>query len=131
MKEVLHLTVSAVRAIHVEVLKAHGGADGIRDVALLESAVAAPKASFGGRSVMGDPVEIAAAYLFYLCNDHPFVDGNKRVALASCLVFLKQNDMLATEELPASAWEAFVLDVAASRLDRQATAVRLRELLEA
>jgi death on curing protein len=46
-----------------------------------------------------DPVEIAAAYLFYLCRNHPFVDGNKRTALAACLVFLSENDLLPEEKL--------------------------------
>ena len=66
----------------------------MRDTTLLECAVAAPKASFAGNPIISDPIEIAAAYLFYLCNNHPFVDGKKRVALASCLVFLDQNNLL-------------------------------------
>ncbi len=129
MKEIAHLSMEAVKAIQREVIKAHGGADGLRDEALLESAVAAPKASFGGQPIISDPIEVAAAYLFYLCNNHPFVDGNKRVALASCLVFLDHNDLLPNPALPVDIWEAFVLDVAASRLDRQGTTKRLRELL--
>ena len=129
MDAIAHLSVDAVKAIHQEALKAHGGADGLRDEALLESAVAAPKASFGGKPVMSEPTEIAAAYLFYLCNNHPFVDGNKRVALASCLVFLAEHGLLPSESLPIDVWEKFVLDVAASRLDRQGTTARLRELL--
>jgi death-on-curing protein len=129
MNEISHLSVAAVKAIHREVIKANGGADGLRNKALLESAIAAPKASFGGHPIISDPIEVAAAYLFYLCNNHPFVDGNKRVALASCLVFLDQNKLLASSALPVDDWEAFVLDVAASRLDRQGTTARLRELL--
>lgn len=131
MEAITYLSVNAVKAIHREVIKAHGGGKGLRDQALLESAVAAPQASFGGKPVISDPVEMAAAYLFYLCNNHPFVDGNKRVALASCLVFLDQNGLLPNPKLPTDTWETFVLDVAASRLDRQATTSRLRELLTA
>ena len=127
-----HLTVEAVRAIHEEVLKAHGGSPGLRDAALLESAVAAPQASFGGEPLLKNGVEVAAAYLFYLCRNHAFVDGNKRVALASCLVFLEANELLADPAQPArdvDAWEKLVAEVASSRLDRRRTTVRLRRLL--
>jgi len=123
-----HLTVAAVKAIHREVLTAHGGARGIRGEALLESAVAAPQATMMGRSLISDPIEIGAAYLFYLCRNHPFVDGNKRTALASCLVFLESNDLLPNTKLMTDEWEAFVLDVAASKIDRQETTERLRKL---
>ena len=125
-----HLTVSAVKAIHAEVLAAHGGARGIRDKALLESAVAAPQATMMGQPLMSDPIEIASAYLFYLCRNHAFIDGNKRTALAACLVFLESNNLLSDEKLAADEWENFVLDVAASKLDRDATTRRLRKLLK-
>ena len=81
-----HLTVEIVREIHVEAIKLFGGSEGLREEALLESAVAAPQASFSGKSPYNDLVEVAAAYLFYLCRNHPFVDGNKRTALGACMV---------------------------------------------
>ncbi len=124
-----HPTVAAVKAIHAEVLAAHGGAAGLREEALLESAVAAPQATMMGEPLLTDPVEVAAAYLFYLCRNHPFVDGNKRTALATCLVFLSENGLLPDEKLATEAWEALTLDVAASRLDRAQTTKRLRKLL--
>lgn len=124
-----HPTVEAVKAIHAEVLSAHGGGAGLREEALLESAVAAPQATMTGESLFTDPVEIAAAYLFYLCRNHPFVDGNKRTALATCLVFLSENELLPDEKLDFESWEALTLDVAASRLDREQTTKRLRKLL--
>ena len=130
MKPILaHPTVEAVKAIHAEVLAAHGGSTGLRDEALLESAVAAPQATMMGAAMFTDPVEIASAYLFYLCRNHPFVDGNKRTALATCLVFLSENGLLPDEKLEAYAWEALTLDVAASRLNREQTTTRLRKLL--
>jgi len=86
-----HPTVETTRAIHGEVLGAHGGAAGIRDEPLLESAVAAPQATMAGVPLLKDGLEIAAGYLFYICRNHPFVDGNKRTALAACLVFLQSN----------------------------------------
>lgn len=124
-----YLIASAVKAIHAEVLAAHGGLPGIRDESLLESEVSAPQASMLGQPLMTDPIEIGAAYLFYICRNHPFMDGNKRAALASCLVFLDSNGLLPSEELPVDEWESFVLDVAASRLDRSQTTERLRLLL--
>ena len=129
-KSLKHLTVEAVKAIHGEVLAAHGGAAGIRDETLLESAVAAPQASMMGQPLISDPIEIAAAYLFYICKNHAFVDGNKRTALAACLVFLEENGFLADRKLAINEWEQFVLDVAASQLDRAATTRRLRKLLK-
>lgn len=124
-----HLTAEAVQAIHAQVLAAHGGGEGLRDLALLESAVAAPQATWGGEPIMTDPHEIAAAYLFYLCRSHAFVDGNKRVALAACLTFLDLNGLWEVQKLPVDEWEAFVLDVAASKLDRDQTTKRLKALV--
>lgn len=124
-----HPSVEAVKAIHAEVLAAHGGMSGLREVSLLESAVAAPQASMMGDPLFTDPVEIAAAYLFYLCRNHPFVDGNKRTALATCLVFLSENQFLPTEKLDTEAWFALTMDVASSRIDRTETTRRLRQLL--
>ena len=125
-----HLTVSAVKAIHAEVLAAHGGARGIRDEALLESAVAAPQATMMGQPLMSDPIEIAAAYLYYVCRTHAFIDGNKRIALAACLVFVESNGLLPNAKLPMDQWEEFVLDVAANKLDRDAATRRFRKLLK-
>ncbi len=133
-KAFLHLTAEGVVAIHGVVLKAHGGAPGVRDQALLESAVAAPQATFGGEPLMKSGWEIAAACLFYLCRNDAFVDGNKRTALASCLVFLESSGLLPDPGMPArdvEAWEALVLDVAASKLDRAQTTARLRRLVAA
>lgn len=126
--------MAAVLAIHAEVLAAHGGGQGVRDRALLESAVAAPSASSGGEPLLTDLVEIGAAYLFYLCRSHPFVDGNKRTALAACLVFLQVNGALPDPGLPGrdiEAWEALVFDVATSRADRITLTRRLKKLLRA
>jgi len=83
-----------------------------------------------GQPLISDPVEIAAAYLFYLCRNHAFIDGNKRTALAACLVFLESNNLLPRTKLFTDEWEAFVIAVAASRLDRDETTARLRKLLK-
>ena len=129
-KSLKYLTVEAVKAIHREVLAAHGGAVGIRDETLLESAVAAPQASMMGQPLISDPLEIAAAYLFYICRNHPLLHGNKRTALAACLVFLEENGLLPDRKLPIDDWEQIVVDVASSKIDRDATTRRLRKLLK-
>ena len=126
------LSVESVEAIHQEVLSAHGGKRGLRDRALLEAAVAAPQATYGGEALIKDVVDIAAAYLFYLCRNHPFNDGNKRTALATCLVFLEANEELPDPDLPGERvdeWEALILDIAASRVDRAVATRRFRALL--
>lgn len=124
-----HPSVEAVLAIHAEVLSAHGGRSGLRSRELLESAVAAPQATMMGTPMISDPIEIAAAYLYYLCGNHAFVDGNKRVALATCLVFLSENGLLREERLDADAWEKLTLAVAAGTLKRDAVSALLRQLL--
>jgi death-on-curing protein len=123
------LTVALVREVHAEAIASFGGSDGLRDEALLESAVAAPQATFGGVSVYASMEEVAAAYLFYICRNHPFIDGNKRAALGACILFLRLNGIEPAPDGPD--WEALTLDVAASRLDRDQTTVRLRALMSA
>jgi death-on-curing protein len=121
-----HLSVEIVREIHAEAIKTFGGLNGIRDEALLASAVFAPQSSFGGKSPYTDLIDVAAAYLFYLCRNHPFVDGNKRTAMAATIVFLRLNGM---ETAPDSEkWERLLLDVAAGKLDRDQTTQYLRKL---
>jgi death-on-curing protein len=123
----VHLTVEIVLEIHSEALRNFGGSPEIRDEALLASAVFAPQSTFGGKSPFADIVEVGAAYLFYLCGNHPFVDGNKRTAMAAAIVFLRLNGI---ETQPDSeSWENLVLDVAASRIDRAETTARLRKLI--
>ena len=121
------LPVALVREIHAAAITRFGGSDGLRDEALLESAVSAPQATFGGSSVYADLEEVAAAYLFYLCRNHPFVDGNKRAALGACIVFLRLNGLEPAPDGPD--WEQLTLDVAASRIDRDETTRRLKALV--
>jgi death on curing protein len=124
-----HLTVEIVREVHAEAIAKFGGLDGVRDSALLESAVAAPQASRGGRSPYRDLTEVAAAYLYYLCRNHPFIDGNKRAALGSCIVFLRLNAVEPKPDGPA--WEKLVFAIAAGSLDREQATIKLRDLLPA
>jgi death on curing protein len=122
-----HLTVEIVREIHAEAIARFGGSDGVRDSALLESSVAAPQASFGGRSPYRDLTEVAAGYLYYVCRNHPFIDGNKRAALGSCIVFFRLNGIEPKPDGPE--WEELVLAIASGKLDREQATIRLRELL--
>jgi death-on-curing protein len=126
-EDCFHLTVDIVREIHAEAIRAFGGSEGVRDPALLESAVAAPQASFGGKSPYKDLAEVAAAYLYYLCRNHPFIDGNKRAALGACLVFPQFNGMKPQADGPE--WEELTLAVASSAIDRDDATRRLRKLL--
>jgi len=119
--------VEIVREIHSAAIAEFGGSDGVRDLALLESAVAAPQASFGGKSPYADLPELAAAYLYYLCRNYPFIDGNKRAALGACIVFLRLNGFEPKSDGPE--WEDTTLAVAASQIDRDETTARLRQLL--
>lgn len=85
------LTLDEALAIHAHQIVRYGGALGVRDRGLLESALAMPAASFSGQVLHASVAEQAAAYLFHLVRNHPFVDGNKRVGLACSLAFLRLN----------------------------------------
>lgn len=122
-----HLTIEIVREIHDEAVKIFGGLHGIRDEALLASAVFAPQSSFGGKSPYVDLVDIAAAYLFYLGRNHPFLDGNKRTAMAAAVVFLRLNGFDPAAD--GDDWQRLVLDVASGKIDREQTTRRLRKLV--
>ena len=123
----LHLTLDIVLEIHAEAIASFGGSDGLRDQRLLESAIAAPQASFGGNSPFTDAIDVAAAYLFYLCSNHPFVDGNKRVALGSCLISLRLNGFSSAPD--GNAWETLTLAVASGALGRDEVTAMLRKLV--
>lgn len=88
----LFLTLEEVLAIHEDRIRKYGGSLGIRDLGLLQSAMGTVEATFGGSYLHETLFEMAAAYLFHICRNHPFVDGNKRTALACALVFLRLND---------------------------------------
>ncbi|MCC6155745.1 MAG: type II toxin-antitoxin system death-on-curing family toxin [Candidatus Hydrogenedentes bacterium] len=83
------LTAPIVRAMHAELIHEHGGRPGIRDETLLVSALARPRNIRAYKSA--DVIQLAAAYAYGICRNHPFVDGNKRVALMAAYVFLQLN----------------------------------------
>lgn len=88
------LTLDEILEVHQNQILTYGGTDGIRDTGLLESALAQPSATFSGVSLHSDLFEMAAAYLFHLVQNHPFIDGNKRIGLEAALLFLAINDCL-------------------------------------
>ena len=93
MKEPTFLTLAEVLEIHHEQLTRFGGSDGVRDLGLLESAIAVPQASFGGVFLHSTLYDMAAAYAYHIAENQPFVDGNKRTALGAALIFLDLNEI--------------------------------------
>ncbi|MEH2272701.1 MAG: type II toxin-antitoxin system death-on-curing family toxin [Nostoc sp.] len=85
------LTISQVLNIHQRQIQRFGGTPGVRDEGLLDSALAQPQATFGGELLHPTIYEQAAAYLYHLAMNHPFLDGNKRTAFAVMLTFLNLN----------------------------------------
>lgn len=88
------LALDEVLALHADQLERYGGSPGIRDIALLQSALAMPRATFEGSFLHSTLHEMAAAYLFHLVRNHPFVDGNKRTGLMTAIVFLGLNGLV-------------------------------------
>ena len=116
--DILFLTVDEVFELHVQQVTAFGGAAEVRDLGLLQSAVAMPQTGFGGSFAHEFPHEMAAAYLFHIAANHPFVDGNKRTGLAAALTFLEQNGFTLTASKLAVG--DLVLGVATGTIDKRA-----------
>jgi death-on-curing protein len=117
----IFLTKEEVVRVHETQIERFGGSTGIRDLGLLESALAMPQTSFGGTFVHADIYEMAAAYLFYIVSNHPFVDGNKRTGMVAALTFLDINgywfDEKDTSQLDTD-MESLVLSVARGETDK-------------
>jgi death-on-curing protein len=126
VKEPDFLSLAEVIKIHLDQIKHYGGQSGIRDIHLLQSALAQPEASFGGEWLHKDLFEMAAAYAFHLCQNHPFLDGNKRVALATALVFLEMNG-ISIDDPKGTLYET-IMKMANSKLSKAEFADVLRGL---
>lgn len=111
-----YLTLGEVVDLHRRILQATGGASGIRDFGVLESAVAQPKATSGGVDLYPTLIEKAAALAFSLVQGHPFFDGNKRTGHAAMETFLVLNG--ADIDAPVDDQERLMLDLAAGRIGR-------------
>jgi death-on-curing protein len=110
------LTLDEILEIHRDQIRRYGGKDGVRDAGLLESAVAMPRAGSASGYLHRDVFEMAAAYLFHIVRNHPFIDGNKRTGAVAALVFLSLNGL--EVEAIESALEEMVRGVAAGVNDK-------------
>ena len=123
------LTLEEVLIIHENQINLYGGSHGVRDQGLLDSALAQPQATYDGQFLHQDIIEMAGAYCYHLIENHPFNDGNKRVGIASALVFLEMNDFelnCTEEEL-----ERFVLEVASGQRSKHDTNDLIRTYVKA
>jgi death on curing protein len=113
----IFLTLEEILQIHEDQIRRYGGSSGVRDFGLLQSALAMPMAQFEGVYLHPDIFAMAAAYLFHITGNHPFLDGNKRVGIVSAIVFLKLNgySLNADEDL----LEEVVLSVARSEIGKE------------
>jgi len=118
------LNLSEVLQIHRDQIERYGSEPGVRDLGLLQSAVAMPSAGFGGRFLHNDLFEMAAAYLFHITQNHPFVDGNKRTGAAAALVFLELNGV--DPDVDEDALVEIVLAVTVGKAGKSAVADFLR-----
>lgn len=110
------LSVDDVLAIHQNTIKHEGGRAALRDPGLLESAVTMPQQQFEGIYLHSTLAAMAAAYLFHIAANHPFVDGNKRTAVLPALVFLDVNGVKKLP--PPTSLERVTLAVAAGEMDK-------------
>ncbi len=121
----LFLTLEEVLAIHDDRIRKYGGSFGIRELGLLQSAIGTVEATFAGSYLHETSFEMAAAYLFHLRRNHPFLDGNKRTALACALAFLRLNE----RRIKASRDDLYdlVIGVAEGKVTKAAVAVFFQE----
>lgn len=126
MPDILFLTLAEALEIHRDQIDRYGGRAGLRDLALLESALAQPEGSFAGEWLHADHYEMAAAYAYHLCQNHPFIDGNKRTALAAALVFLELNGITLFD--PRGRLKNAMIRIASGRMSKEAFAKLLRKL---
>jgi death-on-curing protein len=118
------LTLDEVLSLHADQVQRYGGSVLVRDLGLLESALALPKATFDRKFLHGSLEEQAAAYLFHIVTNHPFVDGNKRAGLVAMLAFLGLNGRRL--EAPDEELTDLVLGVAGGRITKSEVAVFVR-----
>jgi death-on-curing protein len=118
------LNLAEVLEIHHDQISRYGGASGIRDVKLLKSAIGMPSATYGGQFLHTDIYAMAAAYLFHLVKNHPFIDGNKGVGAVSAFVFLFMNGF--SFDAPEDELAEMVLALARGELDKSDVAIFIR-----
>jgi death-on-curing protein len=122
------LVVEDVLELHALQLARYGGGGGLRDSGRLDAAVAQARTTFDGEFVHNDLFEMAAAYLFHIIQNHPFVDGNKRTGLLASLVFLDLNGLSVVHE--SETLYALTLGVAEGRVEKREVAATLRRICQ-
>lgn len=122
----ISLTVTEILEIHADQIHRYGGTPEVRDLSLLESALAPPQASFAGEWLHSDLYEMASAYAYHLCKNHPFLDGNKRTSLATALVFLEINGIPVFD--PDQRLADAILQIAQGKMTKPNFADLLRKL---
>jgi len=128
MGRIQFLTLAEIVQIHNNQISLYGGSQGIRDITLLQSALAMPESTFDKSYLHKDLFEMAAAYAFHICQNHPFVDGNKRVALVSALVFLDFNEIEIDD--PDEILYKAMMNVASSKINKEKLTNILRSLIK-
>ncbi|MHB8917209.1 MAG: type II toxin-antitoxin system death-on-curing family toxin [Desulfocucumaceae bacterium] len=128
MEDIVFLSLAEVIEVHRDQVERYGGHQGLRDYDLLCSAIAVPEATYGGVYLHSDIFEMAAAYLYHICKNHPFVDGNKRAGLACSLVFLEMNGITLLDET-GILYET-IMSIISGKLEKSGVANVFRELYQ-
>lgn len=124
MIEPVFLGLDEVIEIHHDQITRYGGHSGIRDIELLKSAVAMAAAGFGNDYLHTDIYEMAAAYLYHIIRNHPFIDGNKRTGAVASIVFLLMNEIEVNAE--EASFERMILSAAEGKIDKAVIAAFFR-----
>lgn len=119
MNDPIFLALDQILELHARQIQQFGGADGVRDIQLVESAAAQPRQASGGQYLHKTLAEMAAAYLFHLVRNHGFVDGNKRIGSAAALVFLEMNG-IDSRSIDEKEMEQITRAVAEGKANKQA-----------
>jgi len=125
-QDIVFLTLAEAVDIHRNQIELYGGIEGIRDITLLSSALAVPRATFNGEYLIPDIFGMAAAYAYHICQNHPFTDGNKRAALVCSLIFLDFNKIEIDD--PNEVLYSAMMDMASGKMKREEFVLILKKL---
>jgi death-on-curing protein len=126
--DIRFLSLSEIILIHENQIDLYGGSHGTRDINLLNSAIAMPEAQFSGQYLHKDIYEMAAAYIYHITQNHPFIDGNKRTALATGLIFMDINNLEIDD--PKEVLYAMMIDIASGKIKKDGISNILRKLIK-
>lgn len=125
--DIRFISLSEIILIHEDQINLYGGSHGTRDINLLISAISMPEGQFSGQYFHKDLFQMAAAYIFHISQNHPFVDGNKRTALATALIFLDLNHIEIDD--PNEILYSMMIDVASGKLNKENISNILKNLM--